>query len=177
MLQRLNSVLASQVETDFYICGIAPFSQKSLSENQFLLLCYEKTELVLFFKPFLFLLKYSNEGNLLFEEESGPLTVPEDSRPHMRVIEVRPESFEETSLDAVTIKDFEKNRPSDYRLDFIRDEGIFFILGPKDIIKALPRSFDDHIKWLMERQNYEQALSEFKIAPPNSLKHYTYQVS
>lgn len=102
--------------------------------------------------------------------------IPEDARPHVRVIKVHPDSFEETSLDAVTIKDFEKNRPCDYRLDFINDEGLFFILGPKDIIKAMPRSFDDHIKWLMERNSFEQALDDIKNAESNSVKTYTYQV-
>ena len=108
--------------------------------------------------------------------EKGPLGIPDDSRPHIRVIDIHPDSFEETSLDAVTIKDYEKNRPCDYRLDFIQNEGLFFILGPKDIIKAMPRSFDDHIRWLMERFSFEQALDDIKAAPPNTIKIYTYQV-
>ena len=32
------------VQTDFYICGLAPFFNKSHIENQFLILCYEKPE-------------------------------------------------------------------------------------------------------------------------------------
>jgi len=69
--------------------------------------------------------------------------IPEASLPHIRVIQIHPETFEETSLDAVMIRDYERNQPCDYRLDFIGDEGLFFIIGPKDIIKAMPRSFDD----------------------------------
>jgi hypothetical protein len=79
-------------------------------------------------------------------------------------------------VDVFTIKDFEKNRPCDYRLDFIQEEGLFFILGPKDIIKAMPRSFDDHIKWLIERNNFERALVDIRNTESNSLKIYNYQI-
>lgn len=92
------------------------------------------------------------------------------------MIDIHPDSFEETSLDAVTIKDFEKNRPCDYRLDFIADEGIFFIIGPKDIIKAMPRSFDDHIRWLIERSSFEEALADIKVAQATEVKVYTYEL-
>ena len=102
--------------------------------------------------------------------------IPEDPRPHVRLIRVHPDSFKEISVDVFTIKDFEKNRPSDYRLDFIEEDGLFFILGPKDIIKAMPRSFDDHIKWLIERNNFEKALDDIKNAELNSLKLYNYEL-
>lgn len=143
------------VQTDFYICGLAPFLNKNNAENQYLILCYEKPE---------------NEENI------GPMGIPEDSRPHIRVIDIHPDSFEETSLDAVTIKEFEKNRPCDYRLDFIQDEGTFFIIGPKDIIKATPRSYDDHIRWLMDRFDFEQALADIKEVASSEIKFYSYQV-
>jgi hypothetical protein len=45
-----------------------------------------------------------------------------------------------------------------------------------NINEAMPRSFDDHIKWLMERKEFERALEEIKNSEPNSLKFYTYQV-
>lgn len=130
--------ITSLVKTDFYIVGLAPFKD----QNQFLLLCYEKSE---------------------------------DTRPHIRVAQASPDSFIEISFDAITIKDYEKNRPFEYRLDFILNEGSYFILSPKDLIKATPRSFDDHIKWLMERFNFEQALEDIKNSaePP---KVFTYQV-
>ena len=40
----------------------------------------------------------------------------------------------------------------------------------------MPRSFDDHIKWLMERKEFEQALEEIKNSELGNLKVYTYQV-
>jgi hypothetical protein len=65
----------------------------------------------------------------------------------------------------------------DYRLDFIIEEGSYFIVSPKDVIKAVPRSFDDHIRWLMENYEFEQALDEINKAPPNTAKIYTHQVN
>jgi vacuolar protein sorting-associated protein 41 len=99
-----------------------------------------------------------------------------DTRPHVRVIDVHPDSFEEISLDAVTIKDYQKNKPCDYRLDFIKEENSFFIIAPKDIIKATPRSFDDHIKWLIDRNKYEQALDDIKATNPSLIKTYSYEL-
>lgn len=108
---------------------------------------------------------------------SSSPTLTEDSRPHVRVIQARLDTFEEVSFDAVTIKDYEKNLPINYRLDFIADDGIYFILSPKDVIKATPRSFDDHIHWLIEpdRYHFEQALDEIKAS--NLAKIYNYQVN
>lgn len=104
-------------------------------------------------------------------------TLAEDSRPHVRVIQAHPDSFEEVSFDAVTIKDYQKNLPINYRLDFIPEDGIYFIISPKDVIKATPRSFDDHIRWLTDRSHFEQALEEIsKAQPPNTPKVYTHQV-
>lgn len=95
----------------------------------------------------------------------------------MRVIQAHPDSFEEVSFDAVTIKDYEKNLPINYRLDFIAEDGIYFILSPKDVIKATPRSFDDHVRWLIDRYHFEQALDDIKNASSaNTPKIYTYQV-
>ncbi len=42
------------------------------------------------------------------------------ARPHIRAIQAHPDSFDEISFDAVTIKDYEKNLPLHYRLDFYK---------------------------------------------------------
>ena len=103
-----------------------------------------------------------------------------DPRPHIRVISAHPDSFEEISFDAVTIKDYEKNQPLHYRLDFIAEEGLFFILSPKDVIKAMPRSIDDRIKWFIERCEFGHAFDVIKRAATaglgNTIKVYTQQV-
>lgn len=100
-----------------------------------------------------------------------------DTRPHIRVIQAQPDTYIDISFDAVTIKEYERNKPIDYRLDFILDEGCYFVLSPKDVIKAMPRSFDDHIRWLIDGEEYDQALKEIKNAPNGQqAKIYTYDV-
>ena len=66
--------------------------------------------------------------------------------------------------------------PLHYRLDFIREDGLYFILSPKDVIKAMPRSTDDRIKWFMERFEFDHAFDIIKRAPPHSIKTYTRHV-
>jgi len=158
------------VQTDFFICGLAPFKNKF----QFLFLCNEKVKRANQLIPF----QYSFNLFLTKKDpDSVKSEIPKDTRPHIRVIEAHPDVIEEISCDAFTIKDCERNRPCDYRLDFIYEEGSHFILSPKSLIKAMPRSFDDHIRWLMERLNFEQALNEIRNAPPGDVKVYTFQVN
>lgn len=144
-----HAIIISSVETDFYISGLAPFKE------QFLVLCTEKPE----------------------EEAASAdgLAAPVDNRPFVRVIELQPDSFEEISIDAVTIKEFEKCLPRDYRLDYVPDEDTFFILAPRDVIKVNERLFDDHISWLIERSRFEEALEDIKSSPSKAVI-YTYQV-
>ena len=58
------------VQTDFYICGLASFTSNNQANDQFILLCYEK------------------DAN-----DKTALGIPEDSRPHVRLIKVHQESF------------------------------------------------------------------------------------
>ena len=108
-------------------------------------------------------------------EEASSSNAPADNRPFVRVIEFQPDSFEEISIDAVTIKEFEKCLPRDYRLDYVPDEDTFFILAPRDVIKVNERLFDDHISWLIERSRFEEALEDIKNSPSKAVV-YSYQV-
>jgi hypothetical protein len=79
----------------------------------------------------------------------------EDRRPVLRIIKPFPDYYEEFSVDLINVKDYEKNKCCDYCLDYLMDENMFFIVCPKDIAVAKPRTFDDHIDWLIGRQEYE----------------------
>ena len=68
------------IETEFYTCGLAPFKEPF----QFLLLCYEKPEIEI-------------------DKATSQQTIREDRRPHIRVIQAHPDTFEEISFDAVTM--------------------------------------------------------------------------
>ncbi|KAI8813292.1 hypothetical protein BJ742DRAFT_746816 [Cladochytrium replicatum] len=51
---------------------------------------------------------------------------------------------------------------NDYHLQSLDTESpndaAFYVVSPKDIVVARPRDLDDHIEWLVERRQYEQAL-------------------
>lgn len=73
-------------------------------------------------------------------------------------------TFIETSTDALSIRGFEEYQSANYSLENVQEESLFYIVSPKDIVLARPRDLDDHISWLMERDMFEEALS-------NALKH------
>ena len=79
----------------------------------------------------------------------------DNRKPVLRIIKPYPDYYEECSVDLISIRDYEKNKCYDYRLDFLRDENTFFVVCPKDIAVARPRTIDDHIDWLIERQKFE----------------------
>ncbi len=76
--------------------------------------------------------------------------------PELRIVT---RANEEVSSDALEIHGFEQYLASDYRLDHLATESLFYIVSPGDIVVAKPRDLDDHIKWLMDRKKYEEALS------------------
>ncbi|XP_054157899.1 vacuolar protein sorting-associated protein 41 homolog [Oppia nitens] len=68
------------------------------------------------------------------------------------------DGYEEISSDILSPKSFNNCRSSDYHVDCLPEEGLYLILCPKDLIIAKPREEDDHITWLLEHQQYEEAL-------------------
>nr|XP_022306823.1 vacuolar protein sorting-associated protein 41 homolog isoform X5 [Crassostrea virginica] len=84
-------------------------------------------------------------------------------RPHLLIVEPHMEYFEEISNDALTVRGFQEYKPSDYHLEIlvsetIEDENLFYIVSPKDIIVSKERDIDDHIIWLLEREEFEEAM-------------------
>lgn len=82
----------------------------------------------------------------------------EGSRPQLRVMEPQLDECLEQSSDILSVRGFRLYRPSDYCLDSLPEEGLFFVVSPKDVIVAKPRDQDDHLDWLLQHQQYEEAL-------------------
>lgn len=72
------------------------------------------------------------------------------------------DSYEEISSDILSPKSFNRCRSSDYHVDALPEEGLYFILCPKDLILAKPREQDDHVTWLLDHHQYEEALQVVK---------------
>ncbi len=113
---------------------------------------------------FFFFIKFLNFFYIHFEEENR--------KPVLRIIKPYADYYEECSVDSINVKDFEKNKCCDYRLDYLKDENTFFIVCPKDIAVAKPRTLDDHIDWLIERQKFE--VKFFIIKNFENLNHNYY---
>ncbi|XP_022090770.1 vacuolar protein sorting-associated protein 41 homolog [Acanthaster planci] len=129
--------------TDFYVCGLAPM------QDNLVVIAYMMDEAV--------------------EEEDG-----EDEgarRPQLKIITPLPEDYHVVSSDALSIRGFKEYRPSDYHLEYLEGEGVFYIVSPKDIVLARKRDMDDHIAWLMENEMFEEALAETKAHAKTLQRH------
>lgn len=84
-------------------------------------------------------------------------------RPELRIIS---RAGEEIAADAISFTDFQSWGCNDYVLADVDDGSMgvegrcYVVLSPKDIIIVKPRDRRDHVKWLVERKRYEEALTE-----------------
>ncbi|EDR12623.1 vacuolar assembling protein VPS41 [Laccaria bicolor S238N-H82] len=84
-------------------------------------------------------------------------------RPELRIIS---RAGEELAADALSIADYQHWGCNDYSLAVVggTDESTegrsYVILSPKDLVIVKPRDKMDHVKWLVERRRYEEALEE-----------------
>ncbi|XP_029445383.1 vacuolar protein sorting-associated protein 41 homolog isoform X1 [Rhinatrema bivittatum] len=93
------------------------------------------------------------------------------ARPRLDIIQPLPESYEEISSDALTVRGFQENECRDYRLENAEGESLFYITSPRDIVMAKERDQDDHIDWLLEKKKYEEALMAAEISQKNIKRH------
>ncbi|XP_064186870.1 vacuolar protein sorting-associated protein 41 homolog isoform X1 [Anguilla rostrata] len=107
---------------------------------------------------------YVKENSDQTEEESR-------ARPRLDIIQPLPETCEEISSDALTVRHFQENECRDYRLEHTEGESLFYIISPKDIVVAKERDQDDHIDWLLDKKNYEDALMAAEISSKNIKRH------
>ncbi|XP_075752074.1 vacuolar protein sorting-associated protein light isoform X4 [Rhipicephalus microplus] len=97
----------------------------------------------------------------------------ENSRPQLRVMEPHFGESVEHSSDILSVRGFRAYRASDYCLESLPEEGLFFVVSPKDVIVAKPRDQDDHMDWLLQHEKYEEAV-QFALSS-RDLKRYTLQ--
>eukprot|EP01133_Synstelium_polycarpum_P008140 gene8140-9554_t len=64
------------------------------------------------------------------------------------------------TTDHLNVNGYEHYKAPDYRLDYNTAESIFYIVCPKDVVTAKPRNLEDHLKWLMDKNRYDEALDE-----------------
>ncbi|KAI8371458.1 uncharacterized protein BYT42DRAFT_594997 [Radiomyces spectabilis] len=128
--------IVGMFQTDYIVCGIAPFN------DTLLLLAY------------------------ILEDDLASLDADSQNPEHQRKrLATRPELHiinsdnEEISADVLALQGYEYYQANDYVLQFLAEEDMFYVLGPKDLIAAKSRDQDDHIEWLMDHQRYGEALN------------------
>lgn len=161
-------------ETDFWICGLAPF------KSYLIALAYidddEEQQAA------------SADGTVgaATAAPAAPASAGGNLRPELRVLSL---ANAEHSSDALTLNGFEQYRAADYQLVHLPADGqtatcdvaamlaaggeidaaavreavadddtLFYVLAPKDLVVARPRDLDDHITWLLDLGKYEEAL-------------------
>ncbi|XP_023569135.1 vacuolar protein sorting-associated protein 41 homolog [Octodon degus] len=93
------------------------------------------------------------------------------ARPRLDIIQPLPETCEEISSDALTVRGFQENECRDYHLEYSEGESLFYIVSPRDVVVAKERDQDDHIDWLLEKKKYEEALMAAEISQRNIKRH------
>ncbi|KAL1923384.1 uncharacterized protein VTP21DRAFT_8364 [Calcarisporiella thermophila] len=116
-------------QTDFIICGLAPFN------DMLVVLAY------------------------VIEEEESTDIDPHGRRPAQRPeLRIINKDNEEISSDALSVHNYALYQANDYLLNFVSSEDMFYVLSPKDVVVVRPCDLDDHITWLLDKEEYEEAL-------------------
>jgi len=140
--------------TEFYICGLAAYNEN------------------------LVVLAYFEEDDYSSHEEGRPNAVgarPKAERPELRIISRTNQIISE---DMLPIRGYENYKATDYRLDSVTNhvESMFYITSPKDIVVAMPRTVDDRIKWMMQRDRFKEALDLAEANKDDLRKHSVHEV-
>ncbi|XP_067888326.1 vacuolar protein sorting-associated protein 41 homolog isoform X2 [Heterodontus francisci] len=93
------------------------------------------------------------------------------ARPRLDIVHHLPDSYEEISSDALSVRGFQENECRDYSLEHSDGESLFYIISPRDIVVAKERDQDDHIEWLLEKKKYEEAMMAAEISQRNIKRH------
>ncbi|XP_072029867.1 vacuolar protein sorting-associated protein 41 homolog isoform X2 [Amphiura filiformis] len=140
--------IVSMLKTDFYVCGLAPLGED------------------------LIVLAYVTEGPIQEDQDEGEGS----RRPQLKVITPDTDDYVCVSSEALSIRGFQEYRASDYHLEYLAEDGVFYIVSPKDVVVARQRDKDDHIDWLIESEKYEEALAETKANEKVLQRHKVQEV-
>jgi hypothetical protein len=105
---------------------------------------------------------------LAYDEDEEDKEKKKSPIPELRVSDMK---GNEVLCDGLTVKDYQTHFATDYRLEFSAVDNVYYVLSQKDIIVAKPRDLDDHVKWLLEREKYSDALKCVK-ENENTIKMY-----
>ncbi|XP_069111688.1 vacuolar protein sorting-associated protein 41 homolog [Argopecten irradians] len=92
-------------------------------------------------------------------------------RPHLQVVKPSLNDYEEVSNDALSIRGFQEYKCNDYHLESLREENLFYIVSPRDVIASRLCDMDDHITWLLDHDLFEEAMEATQTHEQELRKH------
>ncbi|KAJ2270940.1 Vacuolar protein sorting-associated protein 41 [Coemansia sp. RSA 451] len=169
----LYAEVSVMYRTDFIVCGLA------LYRDNFLVFTYGDHQMIE---------GITAEDDTQIPREEQQHRMRNAPPPELRMID---RNIEEVSSDVLPLEGFQLLQPNDYGLAYCaahsssasakspRPENEFddnsagaqtneadtwFILSPKQLVSVRPRGLADHVQWLTERGNYQQALADIEEA-------------
>ncbi|RXK35663.1 vacuolar protein sorting 41 [Tremella mesenterica] len=134
----LSIELTADYQVDCMISGIAQY------QSSYMVLAYISPD------------TFENEATQDRAEQRRKAANP----PELRLIQ----KGEEVSADELQLSNFHMNGCNDYSLvKSRRDQEVFFVLSPSDVIVVRPRDDADHVEWLVERERFEEALTAAEV--------------
>lgn len=86
-------------------------------------------------------------------EEDG-----EVARPELKILSRK--TGEEHASDCLKVHGYERYAATDYRLDCLHEDSLYYVVAPKDVVVARQRDVDDHVSWLLQLAGEEAANPE-----------------
>ena len=99
------------------------------------------------------------------------LSYEHDAKPAVRIITPHVSDYDEVAFDTLTMRDYGSFKSSDYILAKNDDLNNYFIVSPKDIIIAVEPDDEDHLNWLLENEQFTEALD---FCQGKKFKEHTY---
>jgi len=163
-------VIAHMFQTDFLCCGIAPLGEQLVA---FAYVEEEETQDDEDEEDETTSEEGSNDGSFRgVEERTANTKKIKACRPQLRILEASPvdnKSYIEVSRDALSISGYADYRCADYSLEFNDSE--LLVISPKAVVIARRRDEDDHISWLLETNQFKEAVGAVKVFGRRLKKH------
>ncbi|OWA52572.1 Vacuolar protein sorting-associated protein 41-like protein [Hypsibius exemplaris] len=83
----------------------------------------------------------------------------EDKKVQLRVIQPHWEEYDDITCDVLVLRGTLYAAYEDYKLQCLPEDGLYFVVSPKDIVVAKPLDLDDVIDWLLERGKFDEAMT------------------
>ena len=149
------------------VCLIKERSHEAMNETQLKELPRKYVEIISMFET-----DFIVYGLAPFSNNLLTLSVHlELGKPQIQILETFSNSYNELSKDLLTPRAMQLPKGFSYQLLSLHDEGIYFIVCPKDVISAKPRDFDDHFEWLIEHSQLRECYSFAKEHSARLVRH------